>query len=68
MNTAFVERWNATLRTWLPVLVRRSRHAGSDGERLERHFFRVVAAYKFIRPHWSLRVQVHGRWVDRTVC
>ncbi|MHA0040626.1 hypothetical protein [Deinococcus sp. PEB2-63] len=66
VNTAFVERLNATLRTWLPALVRRSRHAGSDGERLERHFFLVLAAYNFIRPHRSLRVQVNGRWVDRT--
>ncbi|WP_189056515.1 hypothetical protein [Deinococcus daejeonensis] len=66
VNTVFVERLNATLRTWLPALVRRSRHAGSDGERLERHVFLVLAAYNFIRPHRSLRVQVNGRWVDRT--
>ena len=66
VNTVFVERLNATLRTWLPALVRRSWHAGSDGERLERHFFLVLAAYNLIRPHRSLRVQVNGRWVDRT--
>ncbi|MXV21502.1 hypothetical protein GLX28_17920 [Deinococcus xianganensis] len=65
VNTAFVERLNATLRTWLPALVRRSPHAGSDGARLERHFLLVLAAYNHIRPHRSLRIQVNGRWVDR---
>lgn len=55
VNTAFVERLNATLRTWLPALTRRSRHAGSDQQRLERRFFLTAAAYNFIRPHRSLR-------------
>lgn len=65
-NTAFVERLNATLRTWLPALTRRSRHAGSDAHRLERRFFLTAAAYDFVRPHRSLRVQVDGRWLERT--
>ena len=30
-NTAYVERLNATLRTWIPALTRRSRHAGTEG-------------------------------------
>ena len=66
VNTAFVERLNATLRTWLPALTRRSRHAGSDAQRLQRRFFLTAAAYNFVRPHRSLRVQVDGRWVERT--
>lgn len=66
INTAFVERLNATLRTWLPALTRRSRHAGSDQDQLERHFFLVAVAYNFVRPHRSLRVQQDGRWVQRT--
>lgn len=66
VNTAFVERLNATLRTWLPALTRRSRHAGSDQQRLERRFFLTAAAYNFIRPHRSLRLPVDGRWVERT--
>lgn len=66
INTAFVERLNATLRTWLPALTRRSRHAGSDQERLERYFFLVTTAYNFTRPHRSLRMRVDGRWIERT--
>ena len=49
VNTAFVERLNATLRTWLPALTRRSRHAGSDAQRLHRRFFLTAAAYNFVR-------------------
>lgn len=66
VNTAFVERLNATLRTWLPALTRRSRHAGNYRDRLERHFFLTVAAYNFVRPHRSLRIRVEGKWVERT--
>ena len=105
INTAFVERLNATLRTWLPALrpsvlmgaalakkrpsvlmgaalakkrpsvlmgaalakkTRRTRHAGCDQQRLERHFFLVVAGYNFIRPHRSLRVRLDGHWVEQT--
>ncbi|WP_456832715.1 hypothetical protein [Deinococcus sp. UYEF24] len=66
VNTAFVERLNATLRTWLPPLTRRSQHAGSEAQRLQRRFFLTAAAYNFVRPHRSLRVQVDGRWVERT--
>ncbi|WP_407543410.1 hypothetical protein Q0M94_26925 (plasmid) [Deinococcus radiomollis] len=66
VNTAFVERLNATLRTWLPALTRRSRHAGTVAQRLERRFFLTAAAYNFVRPHRSLRIQVDGRWVERT--
>lgn len=66
VNTAFIERLNATLRTWLPALTRRSRHAGSDQRRLEHHFFLTLAAYNFVRPHRSLRMKVDGRWIERT--
>jgi hypothetical protein len=66
VNTAFVERTNATLRTWLRALSRRSWHAGSDAQRLQRRFFLTAAAYNFVRPHRSLRVRVDGRWVERT--
>ena len=48
VNTAFVERLNATLRTWLPALTRRSRHAGTDAQRLERRFFLTAVAYSFV--------------------
>ena len=37
-NTAYVERLNATLRTWIPALTRRSRHAGTAGS-VEAGFF-----------------------------
>jgi transposase InsO family protein len=68
INTAFVERLNATLRTWLPALTRRSRHAATDQEHLERHFFLVTVAYNFVRPHRSLCISVGGRSIERTPC
>lgn len=66
VNTAFVERLNGTLRTWLPALTRRSRHAGNDMERLEHQFFLMTTAYNFVRPHRSLRTRVEGKWIERT--
>jgi hypothetical protein len=33
---------------------------------LQRRFFLTAAAYNFVRPHRSLRVQVDGRWMERT--
>ena len=52
-NTAYVERLNATLRTWIPALTRRSRHAGTE-ESMEAGFFWVSVVYNLTRCHPSL--------------
>ena len=66
-NTAYVERLNATLRTWIPALMRRSRHAGTE-ESVEAGFFWVSVVYNFTRRHPSLmqRHLVSGERLDRT--
>ena len=66
-NTAYVERLNATLRTWIPALTRRSRHAGTE-ESVEAGFFWVSVVYNFTRCHPSLmqRHLVSGERLDRT--
>lgn len=53
-NTAYVERFNATLRTWLPPLTRRSRSPARALPQLEAAFFWCVAVYNFCRVHPSL--------------
>ena len=66
-NTAYVERLNATVRTWIPALTRRSRHAGTAGS-VEAGFFWVGVVYNFTRCHPSLmqRHLVSGERLNRT--
>jgi transposase-like protein/IS1 family transposase len=54
-NTAYVERFNATLRTWLPPLTRRSRTPSRCLMQLEAAFFWCVAVYNFCRLHPSVQ-------------
>ena len=53
-NTAYVERLNATLRTWLPALTRRSRTPAREVVRLEAAMFWTGCVYNFCRAHTSL--------------
>jgi hypothetical protein len=39
INTAYIERLNATLRTWLLTLVRRTRTPSGTGEQMETAMF-----------------------------
>ena len=66
-NTAYVKRLNATLRTQIPALTRRSRHAGI-AKSVEAWFFRVSVAYNFMWCHPSLmqRHLMSGKRLDRT--
>lgn len=57
INTAYVERLNATLRGWLPAaLTRRSRTPMTLAEHLEASVFWVMGVYNFCRVHSSLGV------------
>jgi len=54
INTAYIERLNATLRTWLPALVRRTRTPSGARERLEAALFWSGCVYNFCHVHATL--------------
>jgi len=51
INTASIERLNATMRTWMPALVRRTRTPSSGRTRLEAALFWTGCAYNFCQVH-----------------
>lgn len=54
VNTAYVERLNATLRAWLPALVRRTRTPARQAEHLEAAMFWTGCVYHFCHVHRTL--------------
>jgi transposase-like protein len=54
INTAYIERLNATLRTWLPALVRRTRTPSGAREQLEAALFWTGCVYNFCHVHATL--------------
>jgi hypothetical protein len=55
INTAYIERLNATFRARLAVLVRRCRAAARQAATLEAGMWLVGGCYNFCWPHRSLR-------------
>ena len=71
LNTAFIERLNATFRSRLAILVRRSRALLRNPETLTPLMFLMGCVYNFCTEHKSLRVKLFVgrsgyRWVQRT--
>ncbi len=54
INTAYIERLNATFRTWLPALTRRSRTLARQAAHLEGAMFWMGVVYNFCRVHTTL--------------
>jgi transposase-like protein len=54
INTAYIERLNATLRTWLPALARRTRTPSGLREQLEAALFWTGCVYNFCHVHATL--------------
>ena len=54
INTAYIERLNATFRTWLPALTRRTRTPARQVRSLEAAMFWMGAVYNFCRVHTTL--------------
>jgi transposase-like protein len=54
-NTAYIERLNATFRTWLPQATRRSRTPAARRSQLEAALFWMAAVYNFCHLHASLQ-------------
>lgn len=72
INTAYVERLNATFRAHLAPLVRRTRAAIRQAATLEAGMWLVGTCYNFCWPHDSLRQRrgatdpPGGKWIART--
>jgi len=71
INTAFIERLNATFRQRLAWLARRSRHLARQPETLQAGMLIVGCIYNFCTYHDSLRVAFYlakggQRWLQRT--
>jgi transposase-like protein len=54
-NTAYIERLNATFRTWLPAATRRSRTPAARRRQLEAALFWTGTVYNFCHLHASLQ-------------
>jgi hypothetical protein len=54
VNTAYIERFNATLRARLPSLVRRTRNVARTVKRLEMELFWSGVVYNFCTVHTTL--------------
>ncbi len=70
INTAYIERLNATFRGRLVGLVRRTRALARREELLEAGMWLVGGNYNLCTPHHSLRVETdperERKWVERT--
>jgi len=71
INTAYIERLNATFRQRLAWLARRTRNLAQQAETLLDGMFTVGTFYNFCDNHHSLRLKLsvgkYGyRWVQRT--
>ena len=71
INTAFIERLNATFRQRIPWLTRRTRTLAQQSQTLTAAMYIVGALYNFCDYHHSLRIKLYtGRrrfkWVHRT--
>jgi transposase-like protein len=70
INTAYIERLNATFRGSLAPLVRRGRALARDEATLEAGMYLVGCAYNFCWEHESLREEAggsgDGKWRGRT--
>jgi hypothetical protein len=71
INTAYIERLQATFRSRLAPLVRRTRAAARQRATLEAGMWLVGTVYNFCRAHRSLRLVGNRavqkrRWIERT--
>lgn len=71
INTAYIERLNATFRQRISSLTRRSRQAAHQQTTLHASMYLVGTIYNFCLPHHSLRLPLwlstkRQHWVQRT--
>ncbi len=71
INTAYIERLNATFRERLAVLTRRCRHAAQRTQALRAGMYLMGSVYNFCTAHHALRLPnfdapTRPRWLART--
>lgn len=71
INTAYIERLNATFRSRISALVRRGRALARQIDTLQQAMFLVGTVYNFCTYHQSLRIPIYlpggrRRWLRRT--
>jgi hypothetical protein len=71
INTAYIERFNATFRSRFHPLTRRSRTLARQSQTLNGAMYLIGCLYNFCDYHKSLRVRIwigarNYRWVQRT--
>ena len=71
INTAYIERFNATFRSRIHPLTRRSRTQARQAQTLHEAMYLIGCLYNFCDYHKSLRVRIwlgerSYRWVQRT--
>lgn len=59
LNTAFIERFNGTMRERLAALTRKCRHAAQRLEALETGMYLIGCTYNFCWPHQELSTRKH---------
>jgi IS1 family transposase len=59
LNTAFIERFNGTMRERLATLTRKCRHAAQRVEGLEKGMYVIGCTYNFCWPHHELSKEKH---------
>jgi hypothetical protein len=59
LNTAFIERFNGTMRQRLAALTRTCRHAARRLDGLERGMYLIECTYNFCFPHHELSKATH---------
>jgi IS1 family transposase len=59
LNTAFIERFNGTMRERLATLTRKCRHAAARLEALETGMYLIGCTYNFCFPHHELSTSKH---------
>ena len=60
LNTAFIERFNATMRERLASLTRKCRHAAQRLEALSTGMYLIACTYNFCWPHQELSTTKHS--------
>lgn len=71
INTAYIERLNATFRSRITALIRRGRSLARQATTLHEAMFLMGTVYNFCTYHKSLRVPIYlpnnrRRWIPRT--
>ena len=67
INTAYIERLNATFRSRLAPLVRRTRAGAHKRSTLEAGMWLVGSCYNFLWVHRSLKKSTPRRWRRRSL-